>query len=766
MDKRIPIKAIGGTVKADGERRISGYLVRFTSPDDLDLHDEYFAPDTDFMLAEYPIKGKPILAEHGLDERFGVIPIGLFNFVDETDLGIYVEGRLNDVEDYERYIRERAKRYKLTVDDAQIRSAAELAVKAVDALFKTGKAHFSSGALPQSVKVDMETGKILQWAIIEGSATLTPAEPDGTEIVSKLRKALTLQGGLTDSKEGNVEALIGDVAPTDKLCEPKDKTMNAEQKARFRSMLEELISALSEDMDMAEEEKAEALEIGVEEADKADGMANPDEEEMKKFFNKNLQALATAIVNGISAKREARAAVMRQAAKSAVSAAKARPANGAPSGSYPNADAQTQSRISVGEERKYAHLDARDMAATAQLMQALVRKANPMARIADVVRPEFLATMANKAKRYADTNPYDDFRSNESLKSTIPFKANELDASTIATQGDEWVGEFWATELWERARYATAYDNLVGRGMLVREIPRGSESAKFPLEGNDPVAYSRPQATSIDATGRPEITAQISPFNTGQVVVTPGEIAVVTAWTDILDEDSVIAVAPQVNRQLGLKIRETRDQVLLNGDTATSANTNINLIDGTPATGRLRPYYLASDGFRKLPLVTLTSQSRDAGTTLGIDDFRATLALLSGELRQFRERMLFIIDPDTEMAALALPEIASDDVRRTNATITSGVLQNIYGVDVNTNGFLPRSNATGRVSATPGNNTRGTILLVYAPYWGVAYKRQITFEVDRDALSGTNIAIATMRMGVMARGTNAAALSYNVGSYA
>jgi hypothetical protein len=126
--------------------------------------------------------------------------------------------------------------------------------------------------------------------------------------------------------------------------------------------------------------------------------------------------------------------------------------------------------------------------------------------------------------------------------------------------------------------------------------------------------------------------------------------------------------------------------------------------------------------------------------------------------------MLFIIDPDTETSSLAIPAIATDDVRRTNATITAGILEAVYGVSVATSGFFPRTNTAGKVSATPGNNTRGSILLIYAPYWGFAYKRQITFETQRDILSGSTVAVGTMRMGVVARSADASALVYNVGS--
>jgi hypothetical protein len=139
---------------------------------------------------------------------------------------------------------------------------------------------------------------------------------------------------------------------------------------------------------------------------------------------------------------------------------------------------------------------------------------------------------------------------------------------------------------------------------------------------------------------------------------------------------------------------------LINGDVATAINTNINLIDGTPATGLQTPYYITTNGFRLLPLVTNTAASRSAGGALALTDYRKTLQKLSAELRQYRDRMVYLIDPDTETASLGLPEISSDDVRRNNATITAGVLENIYGIDVLTSGFLPLSNTAGKINGT------------------------------------------------------------------
>jgi hypothetical protein len=363
-----------------------------------------------------------------------------------------------------------------------------------------------------------------------------------------------------------------------------------------------------------------------------------------------------------------------------------------------------------------------------------------------------------------DPSAYKSASARAAIKSAVPFRANELNASDIAGQGLEWVSEFWDTQLWRKERFPRIYDTLVQKGMMVRELPRGVDTGYFPTEGSDPAAYTVPEANDIDATGRPEYTGKPSPFGTGRVTVTPKELKARVDVTFILEEDSIIAVVPQVNEQLTESMLEYRDRLAINGDTATAINTNINLIDGTPGalSTMTAPYYLASDGFRKSALGA-SGRNRDAGGGLALSDYRQTIGLLGAEERSRRERMLFIIDPDTELATLALLELQTVDVAGGRNTILMGSVPSLYAVDVFNSGFLPLSNTAGKVSGTGSNNVRGSILLIYAPYWGFAYKRNLTLESQRDIISGTTTFVATMRAGLVARGTNAATITYNVG---
>jgi hypothetical protein len=487
--------------------------------------------------------------------------------------------------------------------------------------------------------------------------------------------------------------------------------------------------------------------------------AEGDEEELAEAVAEKTWKL----INAKLAARDKALSIARNTSKRNLDALKAQPATQslpAFSGGNP--------RIRVGENLKFAHMSASDMA-LGVLMRAAPFKSQGMPfQLGNVVSPDYLQAMAAKMVNHADSMPYGKSaksatqldlaqKANYHLKSIMATKANELDASTLAGQGDEWVGEFWSTDLWERERFDRHYDRMVQKGMWVQTIERGAETAYFPTEGSDPVAYVAPQANSIDAGGRPETTININPFGTGRVSITPAEIKIATSHTTILDEDSVINVVQTVNRQLNEAAMETRDKLMVNGDTETGT-TNINKDGVAPATGLQTPYYIASNGFRKTGL----ANGRDASNVLNLAQYRLTLAELDPELRQYYERMVFMIDPTTELSSLAIAEIATDDVRRTNATVSSGRLLNIFGIDVLSNGFLPSTDTDGKVTSTGNVAERGTIMLVYAPYWGVAYKRQVTLETARDIYSGSNVYVLSMRIGFVPRGSNAAATSYNI----
>ena len=67
--------AFGNEIKALGEGKVGGYLVRFSTAADPDLTNDYFTKDTDLHIPA----DLPVLYNHGLDRKMGKRVIGKSN---------------------------------------------------------------------------------------------------------------------------------------------------------------------------------------------------------------------------------------------------------------------------------------------------------------------------------------------------------------------------------------------------------------------------------------------------------------------------------------------------------------------------------------------------------------------------------------------------------------------------------------------------------------------------------------------------------------
>ena len=140
---------IGDAIKALGDGKVGGYLVKFTDPKRTDLEGEYFTKDTDFDLE--PGDRASIYFHHGLDPVLKSTRIGRGE-MRKDEVGIWIEGWLEQRGEYEEYV----KRLRSDLIDA-------------------GKAGWSSGTIPSLVQRE-RTGnstKITHWPIGK-DATITP----------------------------------------------------------------------------------------------------------------------------------------------------------------------------------------------------------------------------------------------------------------------------------------------------------------------------------------------------------------------------------------------------------------------------------------------------------------------------------------------------------------------------------------------------------------------------------------------------------------
>lgn len=422
-------------------------------------------------------------------------------------------------------------------------------------------------------------------------------------------------------------------------------------------------------------------------------------------------------------------------------------ANKAANNAAPPADPQPATRgavnVSVSEPRKYWDRSLSDLAFVHKVMRARGQRPSD----------DFIRAIAGRAADALDKK--DPLVSNPAVRSVLRgVRSDEIVTSTNSGNGDEWVGVLYDGTLWEKARNNRIFQQLQSKGMRVQEVPDGSESVVIFTEGSDPTVYTITQSADLDATSRPTVVVPVTAPGTGQVVLTPGYLGMAIAYTSVFEEDALVGNASQLNNQMQEKAEETIEQLFINGDPNASLNVNY---DGGTATTQ---YFMASGGARLYPLVTATSYGRSGGT-LDENDYRLTLKLFPSEIRTRKQQMAFIIDPDTHNTSLDIAAIKTDDVRRTNATITAGELTKIYGVDVLESGFMPLTASDGKVTYNAAG-TLGGILGIYAPYWAMGWKRQVTFETDKDILAQTNLIVATFRLGFKPRGAGASTLTYNL----
>lgn len=162
----------GGEVKALGDGRVGGYLVRFSTAETPDLEGDYFDAATDFG----DLKTSPVYYQHGLDRSLKTRRLGQAQL--KTDeFGVWAETQLEMRDEYERFIYDMA---------------------------AAGKMGWSSGTASHLVERE-QVGKawhIKHWPLgLDASLTPTPAEPRNAAVPLKSLNPQQLQE--PDGPEGD-----------------------------------------------------------------------------------------------------------------------------------------------------------------------------------------------------------------------------------------------------------------------------------------------------------------------------------------------------------------------------------------------------------------------------------------------------------------------------------------------------------------------------------------------------------------------------------
>ena len=189
----------GHAVKALGDGRVGGYLVRFTNPDEPDLEGDYFDASTDFVF-NFPGKSAAWFS-HALYAQ--KTKLSSDAELKEDEFGIWAETVLDERDQYEAFIYEQVEQ---------------------------GKMGWSSGTASHLVETERmeKSNHITRWPLgLDASLTHMPAEPRNTVIplkqLSEILPPFPEQEKPDEQPAGNDHPAGGNDHPTASEEEPAMK---------------------------------------------------------------------------------------------------------------------------------------------------------------------------------------------------------------------------------------------------------------------------------------------------------------------------------------------------------------------------------------------------------------------------------------------------------------------------------------------------------------------------------------------------------------
>jgi len=205
----------GDAVKALGDGKLGGYLVRFSNDNEPDVTGEFFTKDTDYG----EVDSSAVYYNHGLDPILKRRKLGKAK-LNIDDFGVWAETQLNMRDEYEKFIYQMA---------------------------EEGKQGWSSGTASHLVERE-QSGKavwIKSWPLgLDASITPTPAEPrNGVLPLKSIKVQPLMEETPTDEPATDVEVQDGEIEPEveGKSKSEKDEKLEVETMEITEEKLQELI---------------------------------------------------------------------------------------------------------------------------------------------------------------------------------------------------------------------------------------------------------------------------------------------------------------------------------------------------------------------------------------------------------------------------------------------------------------------------------------------------------------------------------------------
>lgn len=308
-------------------------------------------------------------------------------------------------------------------------------------------------------------------------------------------------------------------------------------------------------------------------------------------------------------------------------------------------------------------------------------------------------------------------------KELIGMKSDGVKALTPTTVAN-WIPRDLSAEIYRRMYLTSA----IAQAFMAGEIAMPTDPFDYPLVKGTGDFY-------LDNAGGDGSNATPSDPDIGKFTLSTRTFRGLRQLTDNAEEDSIIALLPELERDLADSARRAYESALINGDT-TSTHQDSDVTG--PKDARK-----AWKGFRKLALEANLKLDMSTG---GLN--RANLTSLKKGLGKWgadTSNLLWIWGPMADATLGGLDEFALAYARGGPTTFGDGAPKPApYGGQWAVSEAMREDlNASGVYDGS--TTTKGSVLIVHRPSFVCGYRRQFKFELDRNARAGLWDIIASFR---------------------
>ena len=320
--------------------------------------------------------------------------------------------------------------------------------------------------------------------------------------------------------------------------------------------------------------------------------------------------------------------------------------------------------------------------------------------------------------------------------------------STTAGSGDELVATLEARELWMDVNLHTMV------APLVPTFPMPSNPFDIPRQLGEVNFYPGTENTAAASTA----------LGTGKATLTAHELVGQVPYSFTLEEDSVVALLPEIRAGLVRNVAEVLDDIILNADTTGTNNINADGARITSGDAGKAHWLLGYDGIIHLPLVDNTAQRNNHGAAASDDMFNEIRTKL-GRYGARPSQLVWVMDVNTFIRTQSVSQFRTMDKLGPNATLLTGMLGAVEGIPVIVSEQMKLADTDGKVTAAGNGTDTGRLLLFNRTQWAQGFRRELTIDVDRDTQKRQTVVTVSFRHALTERSGDRASATHTALQY-